>query len=427
MKLRTTPSRLFLALSGTLAVASVIGSWIGNHYLNVPVSEILSANAVEGCNRATAEGIGHHCFLDYYDGAITAVYPPISRWVFQPFLVLEHISGSAKLGLYVWLVVCAISMLSPMWWATRDENKLRWPLLVLTVSSSAFAGPLDRGNSIALTVPFLLSFSIGTVRNVTFATTIGVVGASIIKPQFALLLLVPFVLCRWRSLAVSCGALFIAQVVGFAAANGDAMSQVRQFLKVNLSRSTEAMVYDTSNISFSQTFQELFRLVGRWIGKENILTSFEQNYRFELSLVLLFVIAVTMAIHARRENVELVTISGLLVSSTSVGMSYYYYQSFALVVAALLLRDPRNSVNRRGILDKPAGTAFHMTAFLTVVATSNTMFNLPIDASVLGWYLDDNGSVAEVTSVSRTLTIPLWLLAIAASMFGWRRRSAAVA
>ncbi len=426
MKFRTTPSRLFLALSGALAAVSVVGSWIGNHYLNVPVSEVLSANAVEGCNRATAEGIGHHCFLDYYDGAITNVYPPIARWVFQPFLVLEQVSGSAKLGLYVWLIICSVALLTPMWWATRYENKLRWPLVVLTVSSSAFAGPLDRGNSIALTVPLLLLFSIGVLRNVSFATTVGVVGSAIIKPQFALLLLVPFVLRRWRTLAISALSLLVAQVLGFAAGKGGVISQMRQFLQVNLSRSTEAMVYDTSNISFSQTIHEVFRLLGRFLGMESRLTDFEQQYRFELSLVVLFAIVVSMAMHARRGNIALVTVSGLLISSTWVGMSYYYYQSFAIVVAALLLRDPRTPASRCGVMDEQSGAPFRLSALLIVVATSNSMFNLPIDASVFGWYLGDSGSVSEVTSVSRTLTTPLWLLAVGVSMFGWRRRSTAV-
>ena len=427
MKFRITPSRLFLALSGALAAVSVVGSWIGNHYLNVPVSEVLSANAVEGCNRATAEGIGHHCFLDYYDGAITNVYPPVARWVFQPFLVLERISGSAQLGLYVWLTICSIALLTPVWWATRYEFKLRWPLIVLTVSSSAFAGPLDRGNSVALTVPLLLLFSIGVLRNMSCATTVGFVGAAIVKPQFALLLLVPLVLRRWKPLGLSALLLVVAQVLGFVVGKGDSISQMRQFLEVNLSRSTEAMVYDTSNISFSQTIHEVFRLSGRFLGVESRLTDFEQQYRFELSLVVLVAIVVSMAIHARRGNIALVTISGLLISSTWVGMSYYYYQSFAVVVAALLLRDPRKPATRCGVMDERPGVPLRLSALLIVVATSNSMFNLPIDASVFGWYLGDSASVSEVTSVSRTLTTPLWLLATGVSMFGWRRRSAAVA
>jgi hypothetical protein len=156
------------------------------------------------------------------------------------------------------------------------------------------------------------------------------------------------------------------------------------------------------------------------------LIDFEQNYRFELSVAVLVVMAVSMWSHARKGDIALVTISALLVSSTWVGMSYYYYQSFAIVVGALLLRDPGRLTARLGVLDKSSSGHGRISAFLIVAATSNTMFNLPIDSSLFGWYVGDDGSISEVTSISRTFTIPLWMLAIAVSNLGWRRRSVAV-
>ena len=65
-------------------------------------------------------------------------------------------------------------------------------------------------------------------------------------------------------------------------------------------------------------------------------------------------------------------------------------------------------------------------AALLTAAAASTMFNLPIDSAYFGWYTNEMGVVVEATSISRSFTVPLWVIAIGCVLSGWRRRSAAV-
>ena len=425
MKIRTSGSRTFLAVAGALAIISIVGSWIGNHYLTVRVSEVLSAEPLELCKYPGDQGIGTHCFLDYYEGEFADNYPPASKWIFQPFVAIEKVTGSALTALYVWLIASALALLAPLWWATRRQPTLRWPVLVLAVASSAFAGPLDRGNSVAFVVPFLLLFAVGTLRAVPSLAITGIVGAAIIKPQYAVLLIVPVVLGRWREFLRSLIGIGVIQSVGFALGDAGFIEEARQFVRASLNRSTEYAVFDSSNVSFSQTLHDIARLTQGWLGWGTRLTDFEYANRNVIVLVVLLVSLAVARVAAHQRRNDLVVIIGLVVASLCVGTTYYYYQCYVLVVAALIIRDPRVVDGRRGVLDT-AGRTSLSNALLTVAAAS-TMFNLPIDSAYFGWYTNEMGVVVEATSVSRSFTVPLWVVAIGAVLAGWRRRSAAVA
>lgn len=422
--MRTPQSRAFVAVASVLAVVSVIGSWIGNHYLTVQVSEVLSADPFELCKQLGDEGIGNHCFLDYYEGAIAENYPPASRAVFHPFTWLGGVTGSALVGLYAWLMVCAVALLSPLWWATRRQPTLRWPLLVLGVASSAFAGPLDRGNSVALVVPFLLAFAVGSLRAQPMLTVAGLVGAATIKPQYVALLMVPLVLGRWRDVVRSGVGIAVVQGIGFALGSAGFSTEARQFLRASLNRSSEYAVFDSSNVSFSQTLHDVSRLFQGWMGWGTRLTDFEYANRNIIVLLLLVATTGLAWLAARRRRSELVVIIGLVVASLSVGTTYYYYQCFVLVIAALVIRDPRTADGRSGVLDVVRRPA--LPTLLIGIATASTMFNLPIDSAYFGWYTNELGVVIEATSISRSFTVPLWVTAIGVALVGWRRRSAAV-
>jgi hypothetical protein len=424
MKIRLPASRIFLAVAGAFAIVSVVGSWIGNHYLTVRVSEVLSAEPLELCKYPGDVGIGTHCFLDYYEGEFAANYPPASKWVFKPFVAIEKLTGSSLIGLYSWLVASALALLAPLWWATRRQGSLRWPVLVLAVASSAFAGPLDRGNSVAFVVPFLLAFAAGTLRTVPAMAVTGIVGAAVIKPQYAVLLIVPFVLGRWRELLRSLVGIGAIHCVGFALGEGGFVNQARRFMDASLNRSTEYAVFDSSNVSFSQTLHDVARLIQSWLGWGTRLTDIEYAHRNTIALVVLFASVVIAFVAARQRRNEIVVVIGLVAASLFVGTTYYYYQCFVLVVAALIIRDPRVVDEGRGVFDT-AGRTSASTALLTAAAAS-TMFNLPIDSAYFGWYTNEMGVVVEATSISRSFTVPLWVIAIGCVLSGWRRRSAAV-
>jgi len=425
VKIRTTGSRTFLAVAGVLGIVSLVGSWIGSHYLTVRVSEVLSAEPLELCKYPGDEGIGTHCFLDYYEGEFADNYPPASKWIFQPFVAIEKATGSALTALYVWLIASALALLAPLWWATRRQPALRWPLLVLGVASSAFAGPLDRGNSVAFVVPFLLVFAVGTLRSVPAMAITGIVGAAVIKPQYAVLLIVPFVLGRWRELGRSLLGIGVIQGVGFALGEAGFIDEARQFVRASLNRSTEYSVFDSSNVSFSQTLHDVARLTQGWLDWGTRLTDFEYSNRNSIVLVLLLASTAAAWVAARQRRNEIVVIIGLVVASLCVGTTYYYYQCFVLVAAALILRDPRSNAGTYGVLDG-SGRATPSVMLLAVSAAS-TMFNLPIDSAYFGWYTNEIGVVTEATSISRTFTVPLWVAAVIVALAGWRRSHAAVA
>lgn len=203
-----------LALIGALQLVLLIQSMTMFGYLGVnPIASLSYFANDSHCQVLRGEGIGTHCFGDYafvrnaiLDGnpweEPALPYPAASLFPFFFGLVAETIFGSFNSGLFFYLGLLALAVSTPWIVLFLTNSNLSWSTRIL---SSLVIGPLslpalitlDRGNSIGFVLPALLFFSMGVLARSPVVAATGIVIAIVVKPQFALLLLIFIAMKKW--------------------------------------------------------------------------------------------------------------------------------------------------------------------------------------------------------------------------------------
>jgi hypothetical protein len=201
----------YLALLGLTILSGILLS----SYLRYPISEGISYqvnDAGETCLPRT-EGIGEHCFSDFYlpmrlanlnspwnDSNVP--YPPIGLAIFRPFSYInEFFPGHFALLSYLLLVLTTIT--GTVVYLAKKLNlsgRVSSLLFMVFLSSAPIITTIDRGNNVFLVLPMLfymaLSLQIEKRKKLLIAGVIIV----LIKPQFVLLGLFFLVLKEWKNL-----------------------------------------------------------------------------------------------------------------------------------------------------------------------------------------------------------------------------------
>ncbi|MBU6280533.1 MAG: DUF2029 domain-containing protein, partial [Actinomycetales bacterium] len=225
-------SRQLLTWILAIWVVAIPVGWVSWSYLQVPVNEVISAPADDGHCTASTDGVGVHCFGDYFYPAKLAasdptwVYPTLYPHAYTASGMLPHVVadnlgnlfGSERIGLLLYLLPILVALLVP---AALLASRLRAPLglvllLVLGVASQPFLLALDRGNSAALVVPLLLWVGWATVTRHWAQVSAAIVLASMLRPQFILLALILLALRQWRPLVLTAVAAAAANALAFA-------------------------------------------------------------------------------------------------------------------------------------------------------------------------------------------------------------------
>jgi hypothetical protein len=145
------------------ALNSLISSW-----LLFPISSALSFRVNDGWCMPPAEGIGTHCFGDFYYPASISLsgnpwenvgmpYPPWAIWIFVPFRLLNM--ARSNCGFYAYLLLSIVAILFPVLHIYFKEHTLSKLQAVYVSSIIIFCAPVliavDRGNPIVFTVPII--------------------------------------------------------------------------------------------------------------------------------------------------------------------------------------------------------------------------------------------------------------------------------
>jgi hypothetical protein len=180
--------------------AVLIGTYISS-YFQIPLTSMLSFNVADGWCNAVTQGVGAHCFGDFYytltfleqsNPWSTAAnpYPPIALLIFKPFAFLVELFPSTQFGLFAYLGFLVASLLSiPVHLFMTKKMGLSQSILVgmLIISTTPVIVGLDRGNIVVLCVPilyFFLHFERDSDSKRSFIFWLALV---LIKPQFAIL------------------------------------------------------------------------------------------------------------------------------------------------------------------------------------------------------------------------------------------------
>ena len=422
--LKSPPSAIFTLLAVVMAGFSYLSMWFNSFYYGKPVSEIISFKVSDGWCPTPKSGFGSHCFGDYYS-PVSALnmknpwesgyaYTPISTLLFRPFHLLANIFDNPRIGLILYLLLGAAAMLTAGFWAAQESGFERlYFLLIFGVLSTPWIQAFDRGNSIMFATPLMLGFAVSFHRERWFQTTCFIVVAVVLKPQFVFLFLPYLAYRKWRELFLGLSAIASLNILGFLIFTNH---PVRTFnLWVNFNSKYNSGLLDNrlsnANVSIRQALLDVTTIIDReFFDGRALLSRFVFDHSQQMLFLILIVLVVAIFLAAKRSSKIHLVVASLVCSSLVIGISWMYYQVFALVVAALLLRNPEISCKSpsSGVLDY--GTTCRLDKFLKiliVIATLNSCFNLPIDADILPF-----DYVEQSSSVSRLLVGPMWLLVL---------------
>ncbi len=351
-QLGSTAARILSLLAAGVALA-VLSSWISTSYFRIDVVGSLIWPGWDGYCVEGAQSLGVHCFSDLSqflvlngsmdpEGSNPFIrnYPPINRTIFWLFQMLAlHVDYGFSVGLYV--AVSATCLLVPVLWAVRGRP---WTQQILIVSLAGvatfpFLAALDRGNNIAFVVPFLVLVVVGLRRNLSALTLVGIVGASQIKPQFGALVIALIVLRRFRLaviVIVSGLAIFLTSFL-LVLLSRPALSPLQEFKGFILyTRYYDQYLPLDSGYPPNASFAHLVALVQRWMGV-SLLS--ETQLQFTTALVVILFMVVVMW-RGNRLPFGLWFPAVLMAISLTPAISFAYYLAGALVVVALVIKEP---------------------------------------------------------------------------------------
>lgn len=425
----TTPifHRSFINLGSTMAAISFMSLWIGTFYLNLPMSSVLGYSwtdaSSDGKCPSSIQGIGRHCFSDYYSPVQALhmsnpwesgyAYTPLAGKLFLPFDLLGQTFNNPRVGLIAYLIIGSVCVLVPTFWASRAKAEFSFPILIIF---GIFATPLvnafDRGSFVMFITPLLFLYALNMCRQNWNIAVVAVVALSAIKPQFVVLLL-PFLAHRQWSLLL--GGLRWAiglNVLGFIAFTSEPIAVFKQWFNFALAYNNPDQFYATqrANISPIKLLSEILSVPIKFSG--HILNIELGLSSMQTVVVVTIALSLPFLIIGKQSNLFGLTIISIVVASIFIPTSNYYYQVFAPVIAAIIIRNPGTSSNHNaGILDSQIFTSKLgvATKWVIMIATLNSCFNLAISDNLLPFM---TYSSLMPGNISRVFVGPFWVIAM---------------
>lgn len=196
-----------------LGSTSSIVWWIAGSYLGVDQYSSRSFWSDDGWCSSSVQGIGVHCFGDYYYPLYLAglpnpwgtdsanPYPPASLLPFLLFNFVGTLLQEPRLGLLMYLFTTIIGICVSVWVAARRMN-FGWRLVlvgVIAVASPPVISALDRGNSVGLLVPLLIWLYLALLSENKTGIILSIAALALVKPHLGLLVLVPLLRGDFKS------------------------------------------------------------------------------------------------------------------------------------------------------------------------------------------------------------------------------------
>jgi hypothetical protein len=394
-----------------VAVATM---WIAASYYGVTPSIVVSMVLNDG-HCGPTQGIGAHCFGDFsivreaFSGQVPwssasplASYPPIG-WLPAELSAWtgDHLFGGGQAGLTIYLALSALSLVAPAVWAARGRWRSDGPLrfILLTIGCAPILAVIDRGNTLAFTVPWILMAAIGFMKGDSKLTFVGILIAALIKPQMIILAILPLSQRKYRiafGSGVSAAALTLLSFAVFPQHFIEYLSNWIQSLRAYNSYQDIGVAYPY-NLGFTRAIVAAYDLLpGDFLGTQG-RQSLINNLMAVSSLIAVgivgFTACVIMLAHNRVHKMYTLALALMMLIYIST-VTYSYYLVIFTALAALVLRDPATpggDPSARGALDAGKGSRVLSTATVVVLAlifapltvpTNYPLFNVGVGTAI---------------------------------------------
>lgn len=341
---------LFLCLTSSYIFNIYLSS-----YFQVNLTESLIFNVDDGWCDPQNQGIGLHCFGDFYafmqfnfenpwKDTITP-YPPVSLIFFKALKSLYVLTQSSNLVLVLYLIALVFALVFPilhLYYSKRVSSKQVCLIMVLVLFSLApTLMVIDRGNNIGFAVPFIYLAYIFLIQGKDFSFLMMIVVISLWKPQLSILALLFIFSGKYKWFLRWLVMTFFGYIVSFCFFGIDNLfSNVTNFIKNLIGYQGYVSVpgYFPSNwsfVNFISTVRELPRLISSLPAID-----FDQVSKLpanSISIISgLFLIGSLFTIFLRRSifsDLELLVLLSMISFLTpSVTFSYYLSVMLPLVI-----------------------------------------------------------------------------------------------
>lgn len=406
-------SRLpFLSIYISIWILAVLAysTYSGSSYVST-ISHLVD----DGWCDVPRESIGKHCFSDYAisDEIYRTPYSfsqPIS-WISISFHWLGQLVGQ-RTALLSFLGLIGASVLAPIFSILRSKSLNIWWVIPLTVASAPVISVLDRGNSIGLAVAPLYFFLRNLRARRFLKSSWLLIALVMIRPQFAVFLLLLVAFKRWRETLL----VVVFSSIGYAVSMYFEPGSFGETWYRFVERIVEYGGYQSllepapMNLSISRsivTSLDIFGLVGRNPGLPDWLESYN-NLIFGVFLVALS--ALVIRISGPRVSVSRFALLLSAVPMFFPSTVFFYYTVLLVPVLAFCLLE---------LVDEKGYRAPNISGWLSDVVSGRlgrqiavsvcvlfVFFPFPITTTFLDWFPESWKIEGRSVFVSQLLAGP---------------------
>ncbi len=397
---------------------SLLYWWIAGSYLGLDVYSSRSFPATDGWCEPSSEGLGSHCWGDYYYLIFLVfsepypwqeyvnAYPAASLIPFMLTHFLGSLTGFAQAGLLIYLSSMTLLIGWGVWSGTKGVSLESRIILfaAITFFSPPLIHALDRGNNVGFIIPLLVWLFAAWINRSPNQGVLAIVLLTVIKPHFAVLLFLYLIRGEFKTFAK--GALLggTIHVLAFLIVAGNRFPvNIYDWLSRFISYQDYTSVANgwPQNISFAQGLYSFATLVPSQFKNEPFLQDLEGLQGLIGPLVLLSILCLITAYRRVLTDVQVGILLTSLVAMTS-STSWYYYAIFSIPALLALTQMSRNEMSSTLGAKIDENTASKKIDFILWVVLVLTLIQLPM------YQLASNKSIIVTTA---NLVGGFWIIA----------------
>ena len=316
-------------------------------YFTISYSEGISAQVFDDWCNPKSEGVGRHCFSDFYSPVeMTDRGLPWDRGSnYPPFAILItrffHAFGSnnSRNGLLAFLLTSLICLMIPVIHLKKSKlvnnpyNLFGLATIIIVSVPSLMA--IDRGNNVLLLFPIVYFTYICLCREKYYSTAFLIALAALVKPQFLVLMLVLVIKGKIRPVAISSVAYIFTTIGLFLLFPGGITHNISSFITNLQSYQTYAGMPSLGNYSFANSIGLLIGTFKVVLGISSVGEVFRPGLTTTtvslLSASYLLIIIVLLFKTRKRLDSKIQIIIGCLSVILIPGTTFGYYLLFLLI------------------------------------------------------------------------------------------------
>jgi hypothetical protein len=440
-----------LVLGAVLLVSalSVVRGFVLARYFSFDVLSTLVIHVPEDCLLDWPARVGRHCFSDYSLVLSYGMRP--DPW--EPFL-LPHVKSAhnnysaaamlphmffgylgnwlhaPKRGLLGYLIALTIASFTPAVWAARGARGLERVVVFMALGVAAIPAwaVIDRGNSVGFVVPIALVFLVALCRRRWGLVAVMVILASLVKPQFVVLVVALFAARQWRWGGFAVAGAAITNLAAYLMWPRNFPMTIPQSIHeaLGFGSSSSASSADVFNMSFAEGLLIIPDDIEAGETGGKIPADFLAGPRSLLGYVVLVLVVVCVVALGRRISPVMAGIVLLATASLFPSLVPSYYLVFALPVAALVARDPDGSTGS-GIFDRPetvGGRRRAVGLWVGLAAVLTIAQMVPLGPPLWNQNMGGGALVPHILGVVTSVRMApvLWLIACTAILVSYARK-----